>query len=376
MTTSEPMSPLQARFDRAPAPWAGLQGSSSALALLAAARQHQGIVLVVTRSSHQAQLLEQDIRLFDDGKLPVHLFPDHETLAYDAFSPHPDIVAERLSTLSSLAGMHNGLLIVPVATLMQRLPPKTHALGRNIQLQTGQALVIDQFRKQLQQAGYIYSDPVYQAGQFAVRGSVIDLFPSGRKLPLRIDLFDEEIESLREFNPETQRSTEELKRFEMLPAREYPSDDDAFKQFRKAFRYRFVVDTRNVTIYQDLREGMHPQGLEQYLPLFFEGTESLLDYLPTQPLVIAQQGIEDAAVDFWTSTQERWEQRRHDVTRPVLDPQELYFSAIEVRDQLHVQPVRQHNAEQTADTDHDEVLCLHVRKYVAAFGPQCTHDAQ
>src|SRR5690554_3150261 len=178
MATSELMSPLQARFDRAPALWSGLQGSSTALALLAAARQHQGIVLIVTRSSHQAQLLEQDIRLFDNGKLPVYHFPDQETLPYDVFSPHPDIVAERLSTLSSLAAMKHGLLIVPVNTLMQRLPPRTHALGRNIQLQTGQALVIDQFRKQLQQAGYVYADPVYQAGQFAVRGSVIDLFPT------------------------------------------------------------------------------------------------------------------------------------------------------------------------------------------------------
>lgn len=334
MASSEPMSPLKARFDDSPALWAGLHGSSKALSLLTAARQYQGIVLVITRTSHQAQLLEQDIRLFSDGNVPVYHFPDHETLPYDAFSPHPDIVAERLSTLSSLSSMKNGLLIVPVATLMQRLPPKTHALGRNIQLQTGQTLVIDQFRQQLQQAGYIYTDPVYQAGQFAVRGSVIDLFPTGRKLPLRIDLFDEEIDSLREFDPETQRSTEELQRFEMLPAREYPSDSDAFEQFRKAFRYRFVVDTRDVTIYQDLRQGIHPQGLEQYLPLFFESTESLLDYLPSDPLVIAQQDIEVAAVDFWASTQERWEQRRHDVTRPVLDPPELYFSAIEVRDQL------------------------------------------
>jgi len=195
MTSSVIKSPLQASFESAPALWAGLQGSSAALALLAAAKKHQGIVLLVTRSSHQAQLLEQDIRLFSDGSVPVYHFPDHETLPYDAFSPHPDIVAERLSTLSALANMKNGLLIVPVATLMQRLPPKTHALGRNIQLQVGQSLVIDQFRQQLQQAGYVYADPVYQAGQFAVRGSVVDLFPTGRKLPLRIDLFDEEIDS-------------------------------------------------------------------------------------------------------------------------------------------------------------------------------------
>jgi len=315
-----PVSPLKAGFSTGSSSWAGLHGSSTALALLAAARAHDGIVLVVTRSSHQAQRLEQDIHLFSDGDLPVFHFPDHETLPYDAFSPHPDIIAERLSTLASLAQLNSGLLIVPVATLMQRLPPRNHALGRNIQLQTGQALVIDNFRRQLQQAGYSHADPVYQAGQFAVRGSVIDLFP--------------EIDSLREFDPESQRSTAELQRFEMLPAREYPCDDDSFSNFRKAFRYRFAVDTRNVTLYQDLRQGIHPQGLEQYLPLFFKNTESLLDYLPAKPLVIAQQGIEEAAVNFWSSTRDRWEQRRHDVERPVLDPPELYFSAKDVQGQL------------------------------------------
>ena len=328
------VSPLAASFDTSSTAWAGLHGSSTALALLSAATKHDGIVLVVTRSNHQAQRLEQDIHLFSDGDLPVFHFPDHETLPYDAFSPHPDIIAERLSTLASLARLERGLLIVPVATLMQRLPPRSHALGRNIQLKTGQKLVIDIFRRQLQQAGYNHADPVYQTGQFAVRGAVIDLFPTGRKLPLRIDLFDEEIDSLREFDPETQRSTSELQRFDMLPAREYPCDDDSFASFRKAFRYRFVVDTRKVTLYQDLRQGIHPQGLEQYLPLFFETTESLLDYLPVKPLVITQHGVAEAAVNFWSSTQERWEQRRHDVERPVLDPLELYFSAKDVQTRL------------------------------------------
>jgi len=327
-------NPLKARFTSASSTWAGLHGSSVALALHAAAQAHDGIVLLVTRSSHQAQLLEQDIHLFSDGSLPVCHFPDHETLAYDSFSPHPDIIAERLSTLSALAGMKQGVLIAPVATLMQRLTPRSHALGRNIQLETGQTLVIDQFRRQLQKAGYNYADPVYQSGQFAVRGSIIDMFPTGRKQPLRIDLFDEEVDSLREFDPDTQRSSTELQRFDMLPAREYPCDDEAFSQFRQAFRYRFVVDMRKVNLYQDLRQGTHPQGLEQYLPLFFEKTDSLLDYLPAPPLVVAQHGIEEAAVNFWSSTQERWEQRRHDTQRPVLDPPELYFSAREVRDQL------------------------------------------
>ena len=336
MSSKGPQSPLEARFDKGSTVWTGLHGSSKALALFSAARAHDGVVLVVTRSSHQSQLLEQDIRLFSNGQTPVLHFPDHETLPYDPFSPHPDIIAERLSTLSSLAKLRNGLLLVPIATLMQRLPPRSHVLGKNIQLKTGQSLVIDDFRQRLQTAGYSHADPVYQAGQFAVRGSVVDLFPSGRKQPLRIRLFDEEIDSLREFDPETQRSTAELQEFAMLPAREYPCDPESFDALRKAFRYRFVVDTRNVSLYQDLRQGLHPQGLEQYLPLFFEETESLLDYLPAAPLVVMQSGIEEAAVDFWSSTNERWEQRRHDIERPVLDPLEMYFNPKDTRTQLEV----------------------------------------
>ena len=334
MNTNGLNSPLGARFADGSSAWTGLHGSSTALALLTAARAHDGIVLVVTRSTHQSHLLEQDLHLFNDGSLPVLHFPDHETLPYDPFSPHPDIIAERLATLSSLAEIKSGLLLVPVSTLLQRLPPRSHALGRNIQLKTGQSLVINDFRERLQQAGYNHSDPVYQAGQFAVRGSVIDLFPSGRKMPLRIDLFDEEIDSLKEFDPETQRSTGSLTDFDMLPAREYPCDTVSFEDFRKAFRYRFVVDTRRVSLYQDLRQGLHPQGLEQYLPLFFEQTESLLDYLPAKPLVVIQQGVDQATVDFSASVTERWEQRRHDIERPVLDPLELYYDAKELQEQL------------------------------------------
>jgi len=334
MSSPRPRGPKAASFDDGSSYWTGLHGSSTALALLSAAQAYDGIVFVVTRSSHQSHLLEQDIRLFSDGSLPVLHFPDHETLPYDPFSPHPDIIAERLSTLTSLAEIKHALVLVPISTLMQRLPPRSHALGRNIQLKTGQTLVINDFRERLQQAGYSHSDPVYQSGQFAVRGSVIDLFPSGRKTPLRIDLFDEEIDSLREFDPESQRSTVSLTDFNMLPAREYPCDTASFEAFRKAFRYRFVVDTRKVSLYQDLRQGLHPQGLEQYLPLFFDHTESLLDYLPAQPLVVVQQGVEEAAADFLVSMLERWEQRRHDVERPVLEPMELYFDATAISQQL------------------------------------------
>ena len=293
MEKTSPVSPLSASFNGGPSGWSGLHGSSAALALLNAARAYDGVVLVITRSSHQSHVLERDIDLFSDGALPLLHFPDHETLPYDPFSPHPDIVAERLATLSGLADMPRGLVLAPIATLMQRLPPRSHTLGQNIQLKRGQELVIDDFRQRLLKAGYSHADPVYQAGQFAVRGSVIDLFPTGHTKPLRNDLFDEEIDSLREFDPDTQRSTGELEAFQMLPAREYPCDPASFDAMRKAFRYRFVVDTRNVTLYQDLRQGQHPQGLEQYLPLFFEHTESLFDYLPSNCLLYTSDAADE-----------------------------------------------------------------------------------
>jgi transcription-repair coupling factor (superfamily II helicase) len=314
--------------------WSGLAGSSVALALQTAARQHHGITLVVTRSSHQSQMLEHDIRLLGDGGLPLLHFPDYETLPYDPFSPHPDIIAERLSTLSGLARLKHGILLVPVSTLMQRLPPQQQILGRSLSLATGRTLNIESFREQLQMAGYSSSDQVYQPGQYSIRGSVIDLFPPDSGLPLRIDLFDDEIDSIRLFDVESQRSGEKRDSFEMLPAREYPCHASSFEAFRKAFRLRFAVDMRRVTLYQDLRAGIHPQGLENYLPLFYENTSTLLDYLPGEPVQVLQEGVTDAARRYWKQVHDRWEQRRHDVERPVLDPAELFCSADEICQRL------------------------------------------
>ena len=258
------ISPLQARFDDSAgqiSTWSGLHGSALALAMLSAARAHRGVTLLVTRSSHQAQLLARDLQLLAVSSLPVLQFPDHETLPYDPFSPHPDIVAERLKTLSALSSLQQGLLLVPVSSLVQRLPPASYILQRSFSIATGQALVIDEFRQRLHHAGYEASDQVYQAGQYTVRGSILDLFPSGSPVPFRLDLFDEEIDSIREFDPESQRSTGKVRQIELLPAREYPADKVSLDEFRRAFRNRFDVDTRKVTLYQDLRSDIHPQGL-------------------------------------------------------------------------------------------------------------------
>ncbi len=315
-----------------------MHGSSLAIALHAAARHHPGLTFIVTRSSHQAQVLARDLELLSIDATPVLLFPDHETLPYDPFSPHPDIVSERIATLARLAGLQRGLLLASVSALAQRLPPVSYILQRSFDLRPRQSIVIEAFRDRLLHCGYEAAEQVYQTGQFAIRGSVIDLYPVGRALPIRLDLFDEEIDSIREFDPETQRSSGQLDSVKMLPAREYPADEAALDEFRRAFRLRFDVDTRRVTLYQDLRAGIHPQGLEQYLPLFYGETSSLLDYLNTPTCLVLQAGALAAADDMFQRTVERWEQRRHDIERPVLDPQELFHPPTELAARLDTYP--------------------------------------
>ncbi len=354
-----------------------MRGSSQALALASAAARHEGVLLLVARSSHQAQVFNRDIRLLGSSDLPVVLFPDRETLPYDPYSAHPDIASERLAALTRIASLRQGIVVVPAATLTQRLPPKTFVLGHSFDLAPGDALAIEPFRERLLQAGYESSEQVYQAGQFAVRGSVIDLYPAGFDSPLRIDLFDEEIESIRLFDPETQRSTEGMDALKMLPAREYPCDPAALDAFRRAFRYRFAVDTRKVAMYQDLRAGLHPQGLEHYLPLFYEQTESLLDFLATDPVLVMQQGAGESMQRFEGQTLERWEQRRHDTERPILEPAELYFPAKEVAERtagfnavLLGEPARQISRTVTFSTSPPPDLNIHQRSQAGTIDLQ------
>jgi transcription-repair coupling factor (superfamily II helicase) len=319
-------SPFKARYRDSIDTWSGLHGSSLAIAIHAAASAFSGVSFIATRSSHQAQILARDLELLATSNLPVQLFPDHETLPYDPFSPHPDIISARLRTLASLASLKSGIVLAPVSSLIQRLPPAEYILQRSFDLSAGQTLVIEDFRNRLHHSGYEPVDQVYQSGQYAIRGSVVDIYPAGSRVPYRLDLFDEEIDSIREFDPDSQRSTGKVAALNLLPAREYPCDEAGLEAFRRAFRMRFDVDTRNVTLYQDLRTGVHPQGLEQYLPLFYEETSFLFDYLDHKPRLLLQPGCIEAANDHMRRTTERWEQRRHDIERPVLDPWELNFT--------------------------------------------------
>ena len=334
----------QARLPATPAAsetWSGLEGTAAALAVIQAARHNPDLTLVVARSGHAAQVLEQDLRLLAPSDLEIAHFPDWETLPYDPFSPHPDIISERLGALAGLTRHRRGILILPVSTLMQRLAPPSWILGNHIDLAVGHRIDEAALKLQLEKAGYEREEQVWQPGQYAVRGGLLDLYPMGStsasgttpdRQPLRIELFDDEIESIRHFDPETQLTTEVVDSVQFLPAREYPFDETGIATFKRNFRQRFEVDTRKVAFYQDVRQGRHPQGLEYYLPLFFDDTASLFEYLPEKLSVVRQAGVAEAARTFWNQLTERHEQRAHDLQHPVLSPGELYLTPESLRE--------------------------------------------
>jgi transcription-repair coupling factor (superfamily II helicase) len=323
-----PTSPKQRRF------WTPPHGSARALLVAEAARSHDGLVVVVTRDTQRAHALEDELRIFA-CTLPVLHFPDWETLPYDVFSPHPDIVSQRVATLYQLPGVKRGVLVVPAATLMQRIAPRAHIAGTGLMLRKGQKLDLAAEQRRLEACGYRHVPQVAEPGDFAVRGALIDIYPMGAGEPYRIELFDDEVESIRSFDPETQRSQQQVEKVELLPAREFPVTDEAAKDFRNRLRERFPIDVRRCPLYQDMKEGVTPGGIEYYLPLFFETTATLFDYLGEDAMFVLGEGAREASEQFWTQTAERYDQRAHDIERPVLPPAELYLSPEQLREQLN-----------------------------------------
>ncbi|MEP7097373.1 MAG: transcription-repair coupling factor, partial [Dokdonella sp.] len=278
LAPSLPTSAKQRRYWNAP------DGASFALALAAAGRAHDGVVVAVTHDTHAAHALEAELAVFAGSDLEVLQFPDWETLPYDLFSPHPEVVSQRIATLYRLPTLKRGVLVVPVATLMQRLAPRSHIAGSALVLALKQKLDIASEQRRLEAAGYRNVPQVQEPGDFAVRGALLDIFPMGSASPYRIELFDDEIDSIRTFDPETQRSSNKVERVHLLPAREFPLTEETARTFRNTLRERFPIDPRRCPLYQDIREGTAPAGIEYYLPLFFnEGrpgaTETLFDYL-------------------------------------------------------------------------------------------------
>ncbi|WAC64536.1 transcription-repair coupling factor [Pseudoxanthomonas sp. SL93] len=319
--------------------WWRATASPTALAwfIAAAARAHDGPVLVVARDNHDAHQIEADLHTLmgTDAGLPVVPFPDWETLPYDQFSPHPDIVSQRLSALHRLPTLKQGIVVVPVQTLMQRLAPLRHIAGGSFDYRVGQRLDFDEEKRRLESASYRHVPQVLDPGDFAVRGGLLDVYPMGADAPLRIELLDDSIDSIREFDPETQRSLEKTDAVQLLPGREVPLDERTVERAMTLLRDRFDVDTRRSALYQDLKSGHAPAGVEYYLPLFFDTTSTLFDYLGERVMPVLGDGFGEAAEAFWAQTQNRYEQRRHDIERPLLPPDELYLPPEALRERLN-----------------------------------------
>jgi transcription-repair coupling factor (superfamily II helicase) len=304
--------------------WAGLREAALALYVAATARQLPGPILVLASDASAAARLEEEVAFFAAGEVPIYAFPDYETLPYDRFAPHPDIVSQRLRTLARLPTLSRGIVISDLPTALQRIVPRTFVDAHALSLRTGQELDLDEFRTRLAAAGYASVPQVGTPGEFAIRGSLFDVFPMGSPAPLRLDLFDRQIDTIRSFDPETQRSTDRLDQVDLLPAREFSLAPESIREFRRRFRTRFEGDLTRMPLYRDVGAGLAPAGSEYYLPLFHESTVTLLDYLPRQAVVVLPGDYDPALQDAWRTISERYEERRYDIEHPVLAPHEIY----------------------------------------------------
>ncbi len=317
--------------------WLGLPGDAPALAIAEAEQLHPGPLCVITASSGEAESLRRGLRFFAPD-IDVELMPDWEVLPYDVFSPHQDIVSERLRALHRLPTRRSGVFIVPVATLMQRIAPPAFLQSTVTRLSVGDSLELNAMRRQLESAGYRCVSEVLEHGEFAVRGAILDLYPMGSTAPYRIDLFDTEIDSIRRFDPETQRSAERMEGIEILPAHEFPTDETGIGRFRRQYRARFEGDPMASTLYRAVSDGHIPNGIEAYLPLFFDATASLFDYLPADALVLRQGAVDTQLEAEWEQIAGRHEQRRHDRERPILSPDELFLPPAAIRESVNAHP--------------------------------------
>jgi len=307
------------RFDLPPLP------NTADAAALAELAGHGRCLAVVTATAGDAQRLLDEIPWFAPN-LRVRLLPDWETLPYDHFSPHHDLVSERLATLWAALQGEVDILLVPAATAVYRLTPPAYLAAYTFAFKKGEKLDAEKFREQVTLAGYSHVTQVISPGEYSIRGGLIDLFPMGSALPFRLDLFDEEIENIKTFDADTQRTLYPVPEVRLLPAREFPLDDKGRTRFRQRFRETFEGDPAKSGIYKDVSSGIAPAGIEYYLPLFFEETGSLFDYLPKDALLVTQGDVPGAIADFWRDTRSRHDLLQGDKSRPLLAPESLFFS--------------------------------------------------
>ena len=331
------------------AAWGSLFGASLSLAVAELARQQDRPVLLLAEDPRHADQLEAEVHFFAGDDLPVEHFVEWETLPWDTFSPHQDIISERLRVLATLPRMQNGILIATATALQQRLPPVEYVAARSLALREGQLLPRDTFIDALVSAGYLRVPQVSEHGEFAVRGSLIDVFPMGADTPIRIDFFDDEIESLRWFSPDTQLSGERTPTVDVLPAREVPMDADSIRLFRDRYRERFEGQPSKSRVYREVSDGIAHGGIEYYLPLFFDETASLVDYLSPRWVVVAPAGLETLFQQFEVEARERFELCSLDRERPILSLEETFMVGSEIPDRLDPLPQIRYSANAVAD---------------------------
>jgi len=335
--------------------WSELYGSSFGLAIVSAMRQQGGPIIVVTPDNRHTQSLEEEIRFYmgKHNSVPLLSYPDWECLVYDRFSPHQDIISQRLRTLANLPTLKRGIVILSISNLMQRTPPQAYIAAHSFSLACGDSLDTDKFKLRLETAAYRHVSQVYEHGEYAVRGGIIDLFPMGSVQPFRIDLFGDEVDSIRLFDTESQRSAETVDQIELLPAREFPMTEEGINRFRQSYRKRFSGDPQQSLIYSEVSKGNIPPGTEFYMPLFFDGTGIFLDYLPNDCLIIIDNKCEQTANTFQAEVIERFQSVGMDPERPALPPEALYLQYDELRKPLTHWPLIEYGP----TPENDEKAC-------------------
>ncbi|MEY5021310.1 MAG: Transcription-repair-coupling factor, partial [Pseudomonadota bacterium] len=277
---------------------------------------------IFTETAFEARRLMEEMLWFSPN-LKINLLPDWETLPYDHFSPHPDLISERLLTLYQVTQKSFDVVIIPVTTALHLLPPKSYIQQFSFHFAKGQKVDIEAFKNQLTLNGYMNVVRVMAPGEFSVRGSLIDLFPMGSIVPYRLDFFDDEIDSIRTFDVDSQRTLYPVNEIKLLPARECPMDEKSISTFRQNYRERFEGDPSRSSIYKDISKGIPIGGIEWYMPLFFDEMSDIFSYFSDNTIIYKHGNLDHACNHFWQETEKRFRLFAYDAERPILEPKDL-----------------------------------------------------
>lgn len=304
--------------------WENLHDAEQSLKIIELSAQYDGLIVVLTPDINSLTSLFNELRFFTKEQ-KILIFPDWETLPYDRFSPHQDLVSQRLFALYELLTIKKGILLVSISTAMCRLPPREYIATHSLILHKGEQIDLVELRNSLSKNGYHHVEQVMEHGEFAMRGSILDIFPMGSSSPYRIDFFGNEVDSIRIFTPENQRSSEEVESIKFLPAKEYPLDDNGIAHFKTQWEQRFSESSFGSPIYQNINQRISLAGIEYYLPLFFAKINSLFDYFPSNTILIHTGDLHKPAETFWNEINARYEQLRYDLNYPLLPPKEVFI---------------------------------------------------